>query len=108
MSMQLYEIKSFKDIIFPVKSTTQIVSGKDSEEYSSTQVLQMIGRAGRPQFDIEATAIIMTQSSLRVRFKIKHLHRFTAMFLFLRIITKEFFVALILLKVASIYRSKST
>ncbi|KAK3739517.1 hypothetical protein QZH41_016197 [Actinostola sp. cb2023] len=32
-------------------------------EYSETQVLQMIGRAGRPQFDTSATAVIMTTAA---------------------------------------------
>lgn len=30
-------------------------------EYSTSQILQMIGRAGRPQFDDSATAVIMTK-----------------------------------------------
>ena len=30
-------------------------------EYSESQVLQMVGRAGRPQFDTHATAVIMTR-----------------------------------------------
>ena len=36
------------------------------EEYSDTQVLQMIGRAGRPQFDTSATAVIMTRTQTKV------------------------------------------
>ena len=31
-------------------------------EYSESQVLQMVGRAGRPQFDTHATAVIMTRN----------------------------------------------
>lgn len=50
-----------------IKSTTQMVAGSNGQEYSSAQILQMIGRAGRPQFDKTATAIIMTQSSLKVK-----------------------------------------
>lgn len=30
------------------------------KEYSELDILQMIGRAGRPQFDREGTAVIMT------------------------------------------------
>ncbi|XP_042885950.1 probable ATP-dependent DNA helicase HFM1 [Penaeus japonicus] len=51
-----------------VKSTSQYngnVGGH--EEYSSGQILQMIGRAGRPQFDTHATAVIMTKKQLKVR-----------------------------------------
>ena len=44
-----------------------MVAGSNGQEYSSAQILQMIGRAGRPQFDKTATAIIMTQSSLKVK-----------------------------------------
>ncbi|XP_022085821.1 probable ATP-dependent DNA helicase HFM1 [Acanthaster planci] len=43
-----------------VKSTQHYVSGMYCE-YTETQILQMIGRAGRPQFDISATAVIMTK-----------------------------------------------
>ena len=31
-------------------------------EYTSLEMLQMIGRAGRPQFDTEGLAIIMTEN----------------------------------------------
>ena len=48
-----------------IKSTTQIGS-RSSQEYSVAQVLQMIGRAGRPQFDESATAVIMTNANLVV------------------------------------------
>ncbi|XP_042353171.1 probable ATP-dependent DNA helicase HFM1 [Plectropomus leopardus] len=43
-----------------IKSTMQYVSGS-CEEYSEADLLQMIGRAGRPQFDTSATAVIMTK-----------------------------------------------
>jgi len=36
------------------------------KEYNECQVLQMIGRAGRPQLDTTATAIIMTNKSMKV------------------------------------------
>lgn len=40
-------------------------------EYNEFQVLQMIGRAGRPQYDTNATAIIMTKISMKVMMTIK-------------------------------------
>ncbi|XP_072297913.1 probable ATP-dependent DNA helicase HFM1 [Eucyclogobius newberryi] len=43
-----------------IKSTTQYVAGA-CEEYSEADLLQMIGRAGRPQFDTSATAVILTK-----------------------------------------------
>ncbi|XP_029686652.1 probable ATP-dependent DNA helicase HFM1 isoform X3 [Takifugu rubripes] len=43
-----------------IKSTMQYVAGS-CEEYSDADMLQMIGRAGRPQFDTTATAVIMTK-----------------------------------------------
>jgi len=36
--------------------------GRVPKELSDLDVLQMIGRAGRPQFDTSATAVIMTRS----------------------------------------------
>ncbi|KAK3731251.1 hypothetical protein RRG08_025794 [Elysia crispata] len=38
------------------------------QEYSNMQVLQMIGRAGRPQFDTSATAVIMTKVQLKAKY----------------------------------------
>ncbi|RVE49498.1 hypothetical protein evm_005839 [Chilo suppressalis] len=43
-----------------VKNTQQYVNGA-YQEYSISTVLQMLGRAGRPQFDTDATAVIMTR-----------------------------------------------
>ncbi|VVC29408.1 Hypothetical protein CINCED_3A012551 [Cinara cedri] len=39
------------------------------KEYNECQVLQMIGRAGRPQVDTSATAIIMTKQSTKDQYK---------------------------------------
>ncbi|NWH35633.1 HFM1 helicase, partial [Chloropsis hardwickii] len=50
-----------------IKSTMHYVGGV-FQEYSETDVLQMIGRAGRPQFDTTATAVIMTRCSTRDRY----------------------------------------
>ncbi|XP_057714214.1 probable ATP-dependent DNA helicase HFM1 isoform X2 [Corythoichthys intestinalis] len=47
-----------------IKSTMQY-SGGSCEEYSEADLLQMIGRAGRPQFDTSATAVIMTKMQTR-------------------------------------------
>lgn len=35
--------------------------GNATKEYSDLEIMQMIGRAGRPQFDDSAIAIIMTR-----------------------------------------------
>ncbi|KAM9323078.1 putative ATP-dependent DNA helicase HFM1 [Pholidichthys leucotaenia] len=50
-----------------IKSTVQYVSGS-CEEYSETDLFQMIGRAGRPQFDTSATAVIMTKTQTRDKY----------------------------------------
>lgn len=49
-----------------IKSTMQYVNSGFAE-YGESQVLQMIGRAGRPQFDTSATAVIMTKNATKVR-----------------------------------------
>ncbi|VDO59233.1 unnamed protein product [Schistosoma margrebowiei] len=48
-----------------VKNTEQMVDG-EMIGYSSTQLSQMVGRAGRPQFDSEGVAVIMTTANLKV------------------------------------------
>ncbi|XP_074237545.1 putative ATP-dependent DNA helicase HFM1 isoform X1 [Saimiri boliviensis] len=50
-----------------IKSTMHYAGGL-FQEYSETDILQMIGRAGRPQFDTTATAVIMTRSSTRDKY----------------------------------------
>uniref|UniRef100_K7EBL3 Probable ATP-dependent DNA helicase HFM1 n=1 Tax=Ornithorhynchus anatinus TaxID=9258 RepID=K7EBL3_ORNAN len=50
-----------------IKSTMHYVGGM-VEEYSETDILQMIGRAGRPQFDTTATAVIMTRMHTREQY----------------------------------------
>ncbi|KAJ7332517.1 hypothetical protein JRQ81_014697 [Phrynocephalus forsythii] len=50
-----------------IKSTMHYVGGM-FQEYSETDILQMIGRAGRPQFDSTATAVIMTRLSTRDKY----------------------------------------
>jgi ATP-dependent DNA helicase HFM1/MER3 len=39
------------------------------KEYSDLEVMQMLGRAGRPQFDDSATAIILTRSTNKDRYQ---------------------------------------
>lgn len=41
--------------------STQHYTSSGFEEYSETEILQMLGRAGRPQFDSSANAVIMTK-----------------------------------------------
>ncbi|KAM7539960.1 hypothetical protein Aperf_G00000024750 [Anoplocephala perfoliata] len=48
-------------VLVIIKNTSLYVEG-NIQEYTSQQMLQMIGRAGRPQFDMSATAVIMTTS----------------------------------------------
>ncbi|CAH3171720.1 unnamed protein product [Porites lobata] len=50
-----------------IKSTAHYVMGV-FQEYSETQILQMIGRAGRPQFDTSATAVILTTSANKEKY----------------------------------------
>ncbi|KAM9789256.1 LOW QUALITY PROTEIN: putative ATP-dependent DNA helicase HFM1 [Neosynchiropus ocellatus] len=51
-----------------IKSTMQYVAGS-CEEYSESDLLQMIGRAGRPQFDSSATAVIMTKAQTKHKYR---------------------------------------
>ncbi|KAI5969396.1 HFM1 [Candida margitis] len=39
------------------------------QEYSETDILQMIGRAGRPQFENEGVSIIMTNNKLKSKYE---------------------------------------
>lgn len=50
-----------------IKSTEQYVNGAYCD-YSESSILQMMGRAGRPQFDTSATAVIMTKQNQKARF----------------------------------------
>lgn len=47
-----------------IKNTSFYDEGK-FKPYSESSLVQMMGRAGRPQFDVEATAVIMTKSFCR-------------------------------------------
>ena len=48
-----------------IKGTTQT----GSREYDEAQVWQMIGRAGRPQFDTSATAVIVTSTDKKAHYE---------------------------------------
>lgn len=51
-----------------IKSTSHYVGGS-SKEYSETEIQQMMGRAGRPQFDTSATAVVMTQTHKKLQYE---------------------------------------
>eukprot|EP00106_Octopus_bimaculoides_P001678 XP_014769120.1 PREDICTED: probable ATP-dependent DNA helicase HFM1 [Octopus bimaculoides] len=51
-----------------IMSTQYYVMG-NHQEYSESQILQMIGRAGRPQFDTSATAVILTKMSNKSKYE---------------------------------------
>lgn len=50
-----------------IKGTSQYISGK-LVKYSSMDIQQMVGRAGRPQFDASGVAVIMTKIDDRTEF----------------------------------------
>lgn len=52
-----------------IKNTVQFERNAVIKEYPPSQVLQMIGRAGRPQFDTSAVAIIMTKNSKKHKYE---------------------------------------
>lgn len=53
-----------------VVAGTDIYDGGGAyKEISMDTLLQMIGRAGRPQFDTEGVAVVMTKNSLRSRYE---------------------------------------
>ncbi|KAF8163444.1 P-loop containing nucleoside triphosphate hydrolase protein [Crassisporium funariophilum] len=47
----------------------RIFQNNTSMEYSDLDILQMLGRAGRPQFDTDGLAIIMCESELEQKYK---------------------------------------
>ncbi|ETW86191.1 hypothetical protein HETIRDRAFT_235038, partial [Heterobasidion irregulare TC 32-1] len=47
----------------------KMFQGSTMEEYSDLDIMQMIGRAGRPQFDKEGIAIIMCEAELEHKYK---------------------------------------
>ncbi|KAF5277171.1 hypothetical protein FQR65_LT03877 [Abscondita terminalis] len=51
-----------------IKSTKHYCNG-EYRDYSESMMLQMVGRAGRPQFDTSATAVILTTASDKHKFE---------------------------------------
>ncbi|KAF5277172.1 hypothetical protein FQR65_LT03878 [Abscondita terminalis] len=51
-----------------IKSTKHYSNG-EYQDYSESMMLQMIGRAGRPQFDTSATAVILTTASDKLKYE---------------------------------------
>ena len=51
-----------------IKGTMMFQDG-ESVEMSDLEVMQMLGRAGRPQFDKSAVAVIMTRQQTRKRWE---------------------------------------
>lgn len=49
---------------------TSIWNNSDYKEYSNLDILQMIGRAGRPQFEKEGCAIIMTENTKKRQYEL--------------------------------------
>ncbi|KAI0333545.1 P-loop containing nucleoside triphosphate hydrolase protein [Cubamyces sp. BRFM 1775] len=47
----------------------KLFQNNSSQEYSDLDVMQMIGRAGRPQFDKEGVAVIMCEQELEAKYK---------------------------------------
>ncbi|ESW97463.1 hypothetical protein KL918_001076 [Ogataea parapolymorpha] len=51
-----------------IKGTKTWINGS-LQEYSDLEVLQMIGRAGRPQFESQGACVIMTQSAEKAKYE---------------------------------------
>ena len=52
-----------------IKNTVAYQTAGGCKEYSDIEVMQMLGRAGRPQFDESAIAVIMTKQSREQHYK---------------------------------------
>ena len=52
-----------------IKNTTQFEQNGVVREYPETLVMQMIGRAGRPQYDTTAVAVIMTKNEKKTKYE---------------------------------------
>ncbi|CCD26898.1 DNA helicase NDAI_0I03300 [Naumovozyma dairenensis CBS 421] len=48
---------------------TRIWNSSDVEEYSQLDILQMIGRAGRPEFETEGCAVVMTSPPMKEKYE---------------------------------------
>lgn len=51
-----------------IKSTHQWLNGQ-TKDYSELDMMQMLGRAGRPQFDDSAAAVILTTHDKKERYE---------------------------------------
>ncbi|XP_075217960.1 uncharacterized protein LOC142322769 [Lycorma delicatula] len=51
-----------------IKSTDQFIQNT-TRPYPEAHILQMMGRAGRPQYDTSATAVIMTKNSCKLKYE---------------------------------------
>lgn len=54
---------------FVIIKNTVSWSNTGSQEYSDLEIMQMIGRAGRPQFDDSAVAVILTRQAKVLRYE---------------------------------------
>jgi ATP-dependent DNA helicase HFM1/MER3 len=52
-----------------IKNTMTWAGGEGIKEYSDLEVMQMLGRAGRPQYDTSAVAVIMTRQEKAHRYE---------------------------------------
>jgi ATP-dependent DNA helicase HFM1/MER3 len=52
-----------------IKNTMSWLSGEGMKEYTDLEVMQMLGRAGRPQYDTSAVAVIMTKQEKAKRYE---------------------------------------
>jgi replicative superfamily II helicase len=51
-----------------IKGTNHYINGK-YEEYSDLDIMQMMGRAGRPQFDDSGVAVILTSNEKKRKYE---------------------------------------
>ena len=54
---------------FVIIKNTVTWSDKGMKEYSDLEIMQMLGRAGRPQYDTSAIAVIMTRQEKKQRYE---------------------------------------
>jgi ATP-dependent DNA helicase HFM1/MER3 len=52
-----------------IKNTVTYAAGEGIKEYSDLEIMQMLGRAGRPQYDTSAVAVIMTRQEKAKRYE---------------------------------------
>lgn len=52
-----------------IKNTVVCPTNEGAREYSDLEIMQMMGRAGRPQFDTNAVAVVMTRQEKLPRYE---------------------------------------